>query len=105
MKRLLAKRKLKIRCISCNREIQKGEIYYKQRDIFKEDEKIYSYSHILCPKCNWNIKAHSERFKQYKLKCKHPTFAIKTNYHYIPGECVMEPDYDYCLLCGEIITQ
>ena len=40
MKRLLAKRKLKIRCISCNREIQKGEIYYKQRDIFKEDEKI-----------------------------------------------------------------
>ena len=46
MKRLLAKKKLKTRCVSCNKEIRKGEIYYKQRNIFKEDEKIYDREYL-----------------------------------------------------------
>ena len=38
--------------------------------------------------------------KQAELQksCKHK--CITTHYSYIPGEAVMQPDYDYCTDCG-----
>lgn len=40
----------------------------------------------------------------FKRKCKHPQKFIDTVWRYIPGECVKEPDYDRCMLCGQIVV-
>ncbi|UNT71717.1 hypothetical protein IQ781_27465 (plasmid) [Bacillus sp. N447-1] len=39
--------------------------------------------------------------KEKQAKCKHEN--IDTHYGYIPGEAVMEPQYDYCVDCGKTI--
>lgn len=97
----MAKRKLKRKCIICNKDFQKGDIYYRHREVVEEDGSIYAGEYIICPKCNWKEKRQIERYKAFKVKCEHPDWAIETHYDYIPGECVMEPKYDYCRLCGK----
>ena len=39
-----------------------------------------------------------ERKKELQKNCKHKK--IGTHYDYIPGEAVMQPEYDYCVDCG-----
>ena len=102
MKRLVAKRNLKRKCAVCNRAIYKGNVYYKIRNLFIED-KIYTTEYILCPKCKRKEDESRRRFEKFKKNCKHPAWAIRIHYDYIPGEYVKEPQYLYCSLCGKII--
>ncbi|QIB26080.1 hypothetical protein [Caloranaerobacter azorensis] len=103
MKRLTAKRKLKRKCIDCNTNFKKGDIYYKAREVFEEDGCVYANEYVICPKCKWKEEKHRERFEKFQKSCEHPEWAIDTRYDYIPGECVKEPRYDYCRLCGTIL--
>ncbi len=104
MKRLIAKRRLRRKCEFCNRTIYKGEVYYKHRTVFTEENKVYGYTSYICPKCKYKREQWHLRFLIFKHdKCTHPKEFIDTVYRYIPGECVKEPDYDYCRLCGTIL--
>jgi len=41
---------------------------------------------------------HKKKILEEQLKCKHEH--IETQYSYMIGEAVKEPDYDLCLDCG-----
>lgn len=101
-KRYVAKRKLKNKCIHCNKEFSKGDVYYKER-IVKDYGEIISYSLYKCPKCKYEIEQHVKRLETFKTKCSHPQKFIETEWDYIPRESVKEPKYQYCRLCGKII--
>lgn len=49
-------------------------------------------------------KKHEQEYCRVvrQANCKHEN--IDTKYSYIPGEAVMEPDYDYCLDCGKVMV-
>lgn len=102
MKRLIASRKLKRICICCNKGFLKGEVYYKTRTIY-EAAPICADEYLTCPKCKYKNDQHLKRYKKFQKYCTHPQEFIETEWSYIPGECVKEPDYDHCLLCGEIL--
>jgi Zn finger protein HypA/HybF involved in hydrogenase expression len=108
MKRLIATRKLKRKCECCQREFLKGDVYYKQRIVSVFDDWVVSqkvviraYEYYLCPKCKYKNGAQEQRFRLFREKCQHPKKFIETAWRYIPGECVQEPDYDQCRLCGK----
>lgn len=101
--RKVASRKLKRKCIECDEGFKKGDVYYLHRHVFAEDGKVYAYEHLICARCTYKEQRHSERFKDFQNKCKHPEDFIEESYCYIPGESVMEPDYDRCLLCSQIV--
>jgi len=104
VKRLVAKRKLQRKCIYCETGFKKGDVYYKQRHIYDCERKIIAaYEYLICPKCKWQKESNNKRFDEFKKVCRHPSEFEKTEYGYIPGECVMEPKYSYCGLCGEIL--
>ena len=108
MKRLIATRKLKRTCEGCGKSFKKGEIYYKQRKIyFFEDGygsfKVLADEFLICPKCKYKKEQRLKRYKEFQKVCVHPERFIETEWSYIPGECVKEPDYDHCLLCGGIL--
>ncbi len=88
-------------CSICGKKIEKGSTYYSEKTAFKEDGKFYSSEIKWCPKCKYKNDRSKARFESFKVKCHHPL--IDTKYNYIPGEAVMEPQYDYCLICGRII--
>jgi len=108
-KKLIAKRKLHCKCDYCNKTINKGEVYYKERiiktyfDYENNKSKIYGYNLYECPKCKYKGEQHFKRYLKFQKKCTHPEKFIETEYDYIPGECVKEPKYDYCRLCGKIL--
>jgi phage FluMu protein Com len=69
--------------------------------VLEECGKIYAYEVLVCPKCKYRNEAKRERFGRFKKQCKHKeTYTI---YRYIPGECVMEPDYEQCMICGQTV--
>lgn len=107
MKQLIAKRKLQRKCNICNRVIKKGDVYYKERVVFEDEDwdcnKIYAYNIYRCPKCIWKANQHSKRYVEFTKVCKHPHEFRHTHYSYIPGEAVKEPSHDQCLLCGKVI--
>ena len=105
MKKLIASRKLKRTCACCNRHFAKDEMYYKIREVYpiEGESGCVAAEYLLCPKCKWKLKRHYERLEMFKKTCSHPEKFIETEWSYIPGECVKEPDYNYCKLCGEII--
>lgn len=100
MKRLIAKRKLKSKCIDCNCSFEKGNVYYKTREVFEEYGKIYVNEYITCPKCKYKNEQHKKRYEKFKEKCTHPDWAIDTKY---TVERCPSPDYDYCRLCGKTL--
>lgn len=103
MKKLIASRKLKRTCEHCGRGFIKGNVYYKIREVFTEeyDQYIAAFEYLKCPKCKWKEDRHKERYEIFQKNCPHPEEFAETEWSYIPGECVKEPDYDYCRLCGE----
>lgn len=102
MKRLVATRKLKRKCIYCDREFSKGNVYYKERKVFT-DWVVMAFETLMCPKCKYKQEQHDKRFKLFQNKCVHPDKFKETAWSYITGEYVKEPDYDFCRLCGKIL--
>lgn len=101
MKRLIALRRLKNHCGCCNKTILKGEVYYKHRLIYADDDVVFGFNLYYCAKHAYYQKQHEKRYKEFQKKCTHPYEFIKTEWCYIPGETVLEPNYDYCILCGK----
>jgi hypothetical protein len=102
MKRLIASRKLLRKCICCNKEFKKGDVYYRERKVFT-DWVVMAFETLMCPKCKYKAEQHDKRFKQFMEICIHPPKFCETAWHYITGECVQEPDYEFCILCGKIL--
>jgi hypothetical protein len=105
LKKLIASRKLKRRCIVCNTEFEKGDVYYKKRMVYVErawrHSVIFTLEMLMCPKCKFEEEQHNIRFSKFQETCTHPDKFIKTKWSYIPGEYVKEPDYDFCSLCDK----
>lgn len=101
MKRKIASRKLKRVCEYCGRGFKKGDVYYINRYVFSDIDRVIAFEFLICPKCKWKSEQRKARKATLPERCKHPI--IHTEYSYIPGECVMEPAYDYCAICGQVI--
>lgn len=103
-KKHVAQRKLKNRCIYCEKHFVKGDVYYKERHVNVDGyRKIYSYNLYECPKCKYEREQHEKRYKAFQKICVHPEEFINLVWGYIPGECVKEPKYNQCRLCGKIL--
>jgi hypothetical protein len=102
LKKHIASRKLKRTCIYCNKGFKKGDVYYRERKV-SVDYKVMSYEFLICPKCKYKQERQYERFKAFTEKCTHPNKFKETAWHYITGECVKEPDYEFCTLCGKTL--
>jgi len=64
LKRLVAKRKLRRTCTECGKGFEKGEVYYKHREVFVEDGIMYgAYEYLKCPKC---VNKEINRMKRFK---------------------------------------
>lgn len=103
MKRLIAKRRLKHGCDQCKEPILKGQIYYRKRTVFAEDNKVYGHTFTYCPRCKYRNEQRKIRFGKFKAKCHHPDKFIDEVWCYIPGEAVKQPDYCQCILCGRVL--
>lgn len=107
MKRLIAKRKLQRKCDICNKEIKKGEVFYKKRTVWEDWEdggRIYGYNIYYCPKCLWRLKQHDKRWTEFIKNCKHPDSHREMEYIYIPNEAIKEPSHEICSLCRQTIS-
>jgi len=103
MKRLIAKRRLKHGCDQCRKSILKGHVYYRNRTVFTEDNKVYGYTVTCCSKCNYKAEQRYERQVLFNSKCTHPKEFVEDTWTYITGESVKEPSHSICRLCGNII--
>ncbi|MGY3186482.1 hypothetical protein ACVWXS_001183 [Lysinibacillus sp. TE18511] len=105
MKRFVAKYKSTKRCICCNKSINSGEVYYRERKVFNEVVEgtgIVSWNLYYCARCNYKIQRKKERFAKFVTsdKCKHPK--SHTVWGLIFGEdYAQEPKYDECEICGK----
>lgn len=97
--RKIASRRLKRKCIHCDKGFKKGEVYYLHREVVSLEKGIWAYECLICAKCMYKEQRHVERLKVFQKKCEHPYKFRNTTYSYIPGEAVMQPDYDECMLC------
>jgi hypothetical protein len=61
---------------------------------------ITLYYHLRCAYLN---QRRGERFERFKQGCQHPRGFRETEYSYIPGEAVMQPECDRCRLCGAVV--
>ena len=97
--RKVASRNLIKRCDRCGKKIMKGEVFYDVATFYNDqyDDWFMKAVSRNCAKCKHK---HDSRLKRLKT-CKHKITAVR--YRYILGEAVMEPDYEYCTLCGKII--
>jgi hypothetical protein len=100
VKRKIASRKLKRVCEYCGKNFNKGDVYYINRYVFSDIDWVIAFEFLICPKCKWKSEQRKARKATLPERCKHPI--IHTEYSYIPGECVMEPAYDYCAICGKV---
>lgn len=99
MKRKVASRKLKRKCFSCGCNFKKGDVYYIERIVYTDfGEIVGADEYTYCAKCKYKIEEHNRRFERFKPHCKHPI--INEVWDYIPGEAVMQPDHNECLICG-----
>jgi hypothetical protein len=103
LKKLIASRKLKRRCIVCDAGFEKGNVYYTKRVVYEDcswtPKYLVAYEMLICPRCKYKEEQHSKRFKHFQEVCTHPDKFVETAWSYIPGECVKEPDFDFCRLC------
>ncbi|MCK9526078.1 MAG: hypothetical protein M0R49_09145 [Limnochordia bacterium] len=103
VKKLIAKRKLRRKCDHCKRVINKGEVFYKERKVHQDWDtgQIYGFDFYYCPKCLWKIRNHDKRRAEFIKNCKHPERFRDMQYSYMPGEAIMEPSHEECMLCGQ----
>jgi len=104
VKRKIASRKLKKTCANCNCSFTKGNVYYVKRKVFViggtfNKSELFAYEVVICPKCKYKSKRHVERFESFKGKCHHPI--VEEVWSTIPGEIIMQPDHDECVICGK----
>jgi hypothetical protein len=100
VKRKIASRKLKRRCLYCDKSFIKGEVYYLRRIVIAEFGEVFADEYLVCPRCKYYNERKGERYKRFveSGKCHHPiTDLIWTT---IPGEYVKEPSHTECLVCG-----
>ena len=100
MKRLIASRKLKRTCGRCRQPFAKGNVYYKNREVYPLEFGCMALEYLMCPKCKWKEDQSKIRYEIFQKHCICPEEFTETEWSYIPGECVKEPDYSYCRLCG-----
>lgn len=105
MKRKIASRKLKRRCECCGRRFAKGDVFYHERKVYHVydgmEEHIVGVDTTQCPKCRYIQQDRANRYEQFQQTCQHEKREfIHEVWDYIPGEAVMEPQYDVCTLCG-----
>lgn len=108
MKRKIAGRKLKKRCEWCGRGFEKGDVFYHERKVWHfydgENENILAVNKTKCPKCHYQDHESLERYMRFQQTCQHEKRElIHEVWDYIPGEAVMEPQFDVCHLCGNIL--
>lgn len=104
MKRLIASRHLLRCCDYCGTEFNKGDVYYRDREVITSDsEVIDGYTLYECPRCHYKKAWHKERYEKFQKSCKHPDKFVHVVYSYIPGEAVQQPDHFECGLCGKWI--
>lgn len=103
MKRHVALKKLKRKCVCCDKEFVKGDIYYKKRNVYINNTEVQAFEYLMCPKCNYTRKDHDKRHKLFIIKCPHPRQMFNEVWSYIPGEAIKQPDHVECLICGTIL--
>lgn len=101
MKKKIAVRSLKRTCVKCNCSFKKGDVYYQCKETYSYDGHFDSYEYLKCPKCLYKENQRKKRFEKFKSTCKH--LIIDTVWGYMAGECIQEPKYDQCLICGKIL--
>lgn len=102
MKQKVALRRLRRRCIHCDRSFKKGDTYCRKRIVKYDYGELVGYTLISCVKCNYKREQQVIRRKQYidSGVCKHPV----TNevYSLMSGEdYVQEPSHEECLVCNK----
>ena len=104
MRKKVASRKLQRRCIECSSPLNKGNVYYIQRNVYNFFGEVVASEYLLCPKCKYKAEQSSRRYKEMisEKRCKHPIGEIV--WQTIAGEdYVKEPSHEECLVCREII--
>jgi hypothetical protein len=77
-----------------NQTIYKCE-YCGKRLLSKNGAKLHEENYC------WASPIPKQKEREKQENCNHDD--IKTSYRYIPGEAVMEPDYNYCVECGKVM--
>lgn len=102
IKRLVAIRKLKRKCVGCEQGFEKGRVYYKKREVYDDPfGGLCTFEYLWCSKCKFKKENQKIRFEKFKPNCHHPIVSLE--YSYIPGEAVMEPDHNECRICRKWI--
>ena len=67
--------------------------YCNRRLLSKNGAKLHEESY-----CKKEASPHMTAMKEKQTNCPHEN--VETQYAYIPGEAVQEPDYELCIDCG-----
>lgn len=86
-------------------EIIRNQTLYKcffcgQRKLTKRGCLLHENKYCSSALSPHKINAEKER-KEKQENCSHAH--KETQYRYIPGEAVQEPDYDECVDCGKVL--
>lgn len=107
MKRKVASRRLLKDCDICGIGFKKGNVYYTKRyvvvdyDYRSDKDYVCGYEVRKCARCFYEENEREARFEEFKKVCEHKS--VEEVWSFIPGEAVMEPDYDRCRYCGKIV--
>ncbi len=88
-------------CLCCQRDIVPHTPALFERHYIREDGCLHTYDAYYHIRCHYYFVKSCERYAKFKDHCPHPVKMIETIYSYIPGEAVMEPDYQKCNVCGQ----
>lgn len=104
MKRKVASRKIKRKCVHCNDSFVKGEVYYTKRVVFTEHGEVFADEYITCPKCKYKYERQAERYAVFieSGACKHPVTDMV--WRTMVGEdYAMEPSHMECFVCRGVV--
>lgn len=76
--------------------IRKGDLYYREKNIVIDDGEIYRDDGPTKLEIPGMFDVINEIIKKY---CKHER--ISEHLDYMPGECIKESQYSYCIDCGK----